>query len=34
MGEKVNTPWLNVLGWATTAAATAATVALVVTWIR
>jgi NRAMP (natural resistance-associated macrophage protein)-like metal ion transporter len=34
MGEKVNTRMLNVLGWITTAAATLATVGLVVTWLR
>jgi Mn2+/Fe2+ NRAMP family transporter len=34
MGEKTNTVWLNVLGWATTAAATAASLALLVTWLK
>jgi len=32
MGNRVNTFWLNVLGWITTAAIFAATVGLVVTW--
>jgi hypothetical protein len=30
--SRVNTFWLNVLGWITTAAIFAATVGLVVTW--
>ena len=34
MGDKVNTRMLNVLGWITTAAATLATVGLVLTWLR
>lgn len=34
MGERVNTPWMKVLGWGTTAAATLATVGLIVTWVR
>jgi Mn2+/Fe2+ NRAMP family transporter len=32
MGERVNTLWLNVLGWITTVAIFAASVGLVVTW--
>ena len=32
MGDRVNTLWLNVLGWITTAAIFAATIGLVVTW--
>lgn len=32
MGERVNGPWLNVLGWATTAAMFAAAVGMVLTW--
>ena len=32
MGNRVNTFWLNVLGWLTTAAIFVATVGLVVTW--
>ena len=32
MGDRVNTFWLNVLGWLTTAAIFAATIGLVVTW--
>jgi len=32
MGERVNTLWLNVLGWITTIAIFAASVGLVVTW--
>jgi NRAMP (natural resistance-associated macrophage protein)-like metal ion transporter len=34
MGERVNGPWTNVLGWATTLVMAAAAVALVVTWGR
>jgi Mn2+/Fe2+ NRAMP family transporter len=33
MGRWVNSPTINVLGWATTAVAFAATAALVATWI-
>jgi Mn2+/Fe2+ NRAMP family transporter len=32
MGERVNGPWTNLLGWATTLVMAAAAVALVVTW--
>jgi hypothetical protein len=32
MGSRVNTFWLNVLGWITTVAIFAASVGLVVTW--
>lgn len=34
MGNRVNGPWLNVLGWATTALMFAAAIALVLTWGR
>jgi Mn2+/Fe2+ NRAMP family transporter len=33
MGERVNKMGINVLGWITTAAVFAATIALVVTWV-
>jgi Mn2+/Fe2+ NRAMP family transporter len=33
MGDKVNTPMLNVLGWITTAAVFAASLCLIVTWV-
>jgi len=32
MGNRVNTFWLNVLGWITTAAIFAASIGLIVTW--
>jgi Mn2+/Fe2+ NRAMP family transporter len=33
MGKQVNSRWMNVLGWITTAAIFAATIGLVVTWV-
>lgn len=33
MGNKVNTGWMNVLGWMTTAAVFSASIALVLTWL-
>jgi len=34
MGERVNTPLLNIIGWATTLAMTAAAVGLIATWAK
>ncbi|MCA6125178.1 divalent metal cation transporter [Bradyrhizobium sp. WSM 1704] len=33
MGDKVNTPWMNVLGWITTGAVFSASLGLVATWL-
>jgi Mn2+/Fe2+ NRAMP family transporter len=33
MGKQVNSRWMNVLGWITTAAIFAATIGLVATWV-
>ena len=34
MGARVNRWWVNALGWITTAAVTATTVALVIVWVK
>lgn len=34
MGHRVNGVWMNVLGWAATAAMFAAAIALIYTWLQ